>query len=92
MSKSDIMVNNFDYIPYRVSDLSQNWKDVSSCFENASSVADRSNFFHVDDDFLKSSALEVESFKNEIGECDPALSSSSKNLNDISIISCTAMN
>jgi len=42
----------------------------------------------MEDDFLKSSILEVESFKNEEG---PTPNSSQRNLNDISVISCTAM-
>ena len=42
----------------------------------------------MEDDFLKSSILEVESFKNDDG---PTPTSSQRNLNDISVISCTAM-
>jgi len=51
-------------------------------------LADRSHLFQADDDFLKSSNLEVESFKNEDG---PTPTSSQRNLNDISVISCTAL-
>ena len=64
--------------------------DASSCyFENVSNLAaDRSQLFQEDDDFFKSSILDVKSFKNEEG---PTPTSSQRNLNDISLISYTAM-
>jgi len=72
-NKSD-SISNFDELKItvpsaqnRISDLSNNnnyYKDISSvCFDNVS-LAERSNF-GFDDDFMKSSVFEGESFKNE---------------------------
>jgi hypothetical protein len=91
-NKSD-SISNFDdlKIPIpncqnRISDLSNNnYKDISSiCFDNVS-LAERSNF-GFDDDFMKSSVFEAESFKNE----EPTPSTSRK-LADVSILSGAAL-
>ena len=64
--------------------------DASSCyFENVSNLAaDRSVLFQEEDDFFKSSILDVKSFKNEEG---PTPTSSYKNLSDISVMSNAAI-
>lgn len=90
-NKSDCALNFEDLkvalpsVQNRISDLSNNnYKEMSSvCFDNVS-IAERSNF-GFDDDFMKSSVFEADSFKN-----DEPTPSTSRKLEDISIISGAA--